>query len=199
MRVRSSAIPLFEQVLEAQRVKLGEDHRNTLITRGNLARAYAGKGRYQDAELLFRNVVESTGRSKPRNDRFYSGELASFGRLLIRQREYAEAVRVLRECLEIKEKTQPGDWTTAVARSLLGEALTGQRAFQAAEPLLLDAQKALSERREKSLPHRRDVTLHEAAERVIRLYEAWGKPQLANDWKKRLDLADLPADVFARP
>jgi hypothetical protein len=33
----------------------------------------------------------------------------------------------------------------------------------------------------------------------VRLYEAWGKTELAAAWKERLGLADLPADVFARP
>jgi FtsP/CotA-like multicopper oxidase with cupredoxin domain len=30
-------------------------------------------------------------------------------------------------------------------------------------------------------------------------YEAWGKPGKAAEWKAKLGLADLPADVFARP
>jgi hypothetical protein len=41
--------------------------------------------------------------------------------------------------------------------------------------------------------------LSEAADRVVRLYEAWGKPRLAAQWKLKLGLADFPAEVFARP
>lgn len=41
--------------------------------------------------------------------------------------------------------------------------------------------------------------LSEVASRVVRLYEAWGKPEQAAAWKAKLGLADLPADVFARP
>jgi len=33
----------------------------------------------------------------------------------------------------------------------------------------------------------------------VRLYEAWGKPEQAAMWKERLGMADLPADLFARP
>jgi hypothetical protein len=40
--------------------------------------------------------------------------------------------------------------------------------------------------------------LREAAERVVRLYEAWNQPDRAAAWKARLGLTDLPADVFAR-
>ena len=53
--------------------------------------------------------------------------------------------------------------------------------------------------REAKLPASNKARLSEAAERVVRLYEAWGKPEQATAWKAKLGLADLPADVFARP
>jgi hypothetical protein len=38
-----------------------------------------------------------------------------------------------------------------------------------------------------------------AAGRLVQLYEAWGKPERAAEWRKRLDLeAELPADPFAK-
>jgi eukaryotic-like serine/threonine-protein kinase len=45
----------------------------------------------------------------------------------------------------------------------------------------------------------RTSRLSEAAARVVRLYEAWGKPARAADWREKLVLADLPDDVFAHP
>jgi hypothetical protein len=41
--------------------------------------------------------------------------------------------------------------------------------------------------------------LREAAVRVVRLDEAWGKQEEATEWKAKLGIPDLPADVFARP
>ena len=41
--------------------------------------------------------------------------------------------------------------------------------------------------------------LREAAVQVVRLYEAWGKPEQATVWKVKLGLPDLPAEVLARP
>ena len=196
------AVPLHEQAIEALQAKLGEDHPDPLIFQRRFARSYEKAGRYWDAEPLYRKTAEAAGRQKPRNDRFYSESLAMLGRCLIRQGKDAEAVPVLRECLEIKEKTQPGDWTTAQARSLLGEALAGQREFPAAEPLLLNAQKALTERRQKIRPLDREGILRDAADRLVRLYEAWGKPDKAEEWRKRLGENPLdrgfPADPFAR-
>ena len=190
------AIPLHEQALKACRAKLGEDHPRTLIAQRGLARTYEKARRYRDAEPLFRKTVQAAGREEPRNDSFYSDLLASLGRCLIRQARHAEAVAPLRECLEVQEKIQPGAWTTAQTRSLLGEALAGQREFLAAEPLLLDAQKALTERRGTIRSLDRDAPLRDAAERLVRLYEAWGKPEKATAWKAKLGMLDLPADVF---
>ena len=53
--------------------------------------------------------------------------------------------------------------------------------------------------RESSIPAAGKSRLSEAAERVIRLYEAWGRPEQVAEWKQRLGLADLPADIFAHP
>src|SRR5262249_18402489 len=188
--------------LTALRAKLGEDHASTLRLQRELAQTHEKAGHYRDAEPLYRKTVEAAGRQEPRNGRFYSQSLAVLGRCLVRQGKHAEAIPTLRECLEIKEKTQSGDWTTAEAHSLLGEALVGQREFLAAEPLLLNAHKALTERRDKIRPLDRDVILRDAAERLVRLYEAWGKPDKAEEWRKRLGEHPLdrgfPADPFAR-
>jgi serine/threonine protein kinase/lipopolysaccharide biosynthesis regulator YciM len=196
------AIPLQEQALKGQQAKLGEDHPDTLRTQRGLARTYEKAGRSRDAEPLYRKTAAAARRQEPRNDRFCSDSLALLAHCLIRQGKHAEAVPILRECLEIKEKTDSGDWATANARSLLGEALTGQREFPAAEPLLLDGLKALTERREMIRPRDRDAILRDAIERLVRLYEAWGKPDQAAAWRKTLGDPALdrgfPADPFAK-
>jgi hypothetical protein len=53
--------------------------------------------------------------------------------------------------------------------------------------------------REARIPAASRPRLLEAAERVVRLYEAWGRPEKARAWKARVGLGELPADVFARP
>jgi eukaryotic-like serine/threonine-protein kinase len=180
------AIPLLEQALEAGRIKQGESHQDTLGTQRNLAHAYLRAGRFRDAEPLYRKVVETAGRNRPRIERFYSDSLTQLGRCLIRQQKYAEALPFLRECVEIKEKTQPDDWTTAEARGLLGEGLAGLGKYPEAEPLLLAAQVGLVGRREKIRPLDRDAILRDAGARLVRLYQAWGKPAEVEKWKKEL-------------
>jgi hypothetical protein len=80
--------------------------------------------------------------------------------------------------------------------SHLGEVLLGQGRYAEAEPLILQGYEELKARESRiHVPDR--SLLREAMERVVRLYEAWGKPEEATAWKSRLGLTGLPADVFA--
>jgi hypothetical protein len=105
---------------------------------------------------------------------------------------------VLRECLAIRAKAIPDDWSRFNTMSLLGGALLGQERYAEAEPLIVPGYEGLKAH-EAKIPPPGKVRLPEAAERVVRLYEAWGKPEQATAWKAKLGLADLPDDVFARP
>jgi hypothetical protein len=52
--------------------------------------------------------------------------------------------------------------------------------------------------REAKIPLSAKPRLSEAANGVVKLFEAWGKPAKAGEWRKKLGLKpDLPADVFA--
>jgi hypothetical protein len=82
--------------------------------------------------------------------------------------------------------------------AMLGGALLGQGKYEEAEPLIVEGYNGMGVRSAKIGAGGR-FNLSEAAERVIRLYEAWGKPEEVREWWSKLGLADLPADVFARP
>jgi hypothetical protein len=83
--------------------------------------------------------------------------------------------------------------------SLLGEALLGQGRYTDAEDLLLPGLEGLQAREANILPlGQSKAELSDASLRVVRLYEAWGKPRNAEAWKIRLRLGDLPSNVFAR-
>jgi hypothetical protein len=81
---------------------------------------------------------------------------------------------------------------------VIGGSLLGQRKYAEAEPLLLSGYEGLKARA-SGLPPSRKPRVPEARDRIVRLYEAWGQPEKAADWKVRVGLADLPDNVFARP
>ena len=73
-------------------------------------------------------------------------------------------------------------------RSMLGGALLGQKKYAEAEPLLLQGAEGMKERRENIEPQGQD-RLPEALERLVHLYDSWGKKEKAEDWRKQLEAA----------
>jgi hypothetical protein len=106
---------------------------------------------------------------------------------------------VLRECLSIRDKALPDDWPRFNTMSQLGGALLGQARYAEAEPIVVSGYEGLKAREAKVPAVVRSRLSAAAAVRVIRLYEAWNRPERAREWKEQLGLADLPADVFTRP
>ena len=127
-----------------------------------------------------------------------AGVLANVGSSLLKTESWAKAETVLREAVTIRDSTEPDAWGTFNTRSMLGAALVGQMKYAEAEPLVIHGYEEMKAR-EATIPATARSRLYEATERVVRLYEAWGKREAAAKWKARLGLADLPTDVFARP
>jgi hypothetical protein len=83
----------------------------------------------------------------------------------------------------------PDDWLRYYAMTQLGVALVEQKKYAEAEPMLVDGYRGLKEREAKmSVPARK--VLAAAAARIVALYEAWGRPDRAADWRKQLGLPD---------
>jgi tetratricopeptide (TPR) repeat protein len=195
----ADAALLYEATLKAQEVRLGPDHDRTFMNRTNLALAYESLGRWADAEALLReNVTRHRKREKPGSLPLGS-DLTTFGRNRLMQGKGSEAEPLLREALAIREKAMPDDYSRFLTMSLLGGALLNQGKYPEAEPLVVAGYEGIKAREAKIRASTKSLILPEAAERVVRLYEAWGKPDQARSWAERLGLADLPADVFDRP
>ena len=103
--------------------------------------------------------------------------------MLLLEKKPAEAELKLRECLTIRQKIQPDDWTTFDTKSMLGEALLDQKKFADAEPLLVSGYEGMKQR-EDAIPPQDKPRLTKALERLVRLYDAWGKKDEAMRWRK---------------
>jgi serine/threonine protein kinase/tetratricopeptide (TPR) repeat protein len=194
----AEAISLWEAMLPAARRVFGPDHPNTRATTTVLADADESLGRWAAAEPLRRELLARLRKSLPPASPELSSLLAQLGLDLLNQSKWADAEPVLRECLAIRARAIPDHWSQFNAMSLLGGALTGQGKYAEAEPLVVAGYEGLKAR-EATIPAQGLARLSEAAARVVALYESWGKPEPARDWRARLGLATLPADVFARP
>ena len=101
---------------------------------------------------------------------------------------YAEVETSLREVLDSLERVQPDEWERYNCQSILGAALLGQKRYEEAEPVLLSAYEGMMTKQSmvsRSYPLR--PKLHEeAAQRIVQLYEGWGKPEEAAKWQDKL-------------
>ncbi len=179
-------------------VKLGRADAHTLACRSGLAAAYEQVGRRSDAERLYEEVLARRRKAVRPDSPLLAADLAALGHHLLVRSRWSEAEPLLREALTIREKATPDEWGRYDAMSLLGVALLGQGRHANAEPLLVDGYEGM-EARAARIPVPERSRLREAAERVIHLYAAWGRPDRAADWKTRVGLPDLPTEVFARP
>jgi ATP/maltotriose-dependent transcriptional regulator MalT len=118
----------------------------------------------------------------------HADALAAQSTALLSQKQPAEAELKLRQCLKIRQKVQPDDWATFEAKSMLGEALFEQKKYAEAEPLLLACYEGLKQRQAK-VPAEARPHLTQALERLVRLYEASGKKEEADKWRKELEAA----------
>lgn len=123
--------------------------------------------------------------------------MAVLGMNLLNQKKWSEAEPVLRECLKAREAKQPDEWSTFNTRAHLGWALKGLKRYEEAEPLVVSGYEGIKAREDK-IPPQGKMRLPEAECRVIQLYQDWGRPEKAAEWKAKLGMPDLPEDVFAR-
>jgi serine/threonine protein kinase/tetratricopeptide (TPR) repeat protein len=192
----AEAIALHEVNVALLEKKLGHSHSYAGIGRTNLALAYESDGRWAKAEALWREAVAQPRKPGDSENRLHANMLAALGNNLLHQAKWAEAEKLLRECLAIRAAKLPDDWSRFNAMSQLGAALLGQGRHAEAEPLIVQGYEGMKAREDKT-PVRMKSLRPEAAERVVRLYEVWGKPERAAAWKAKLGLVDLPAKVFA--
>jgi hypothetical protein len=93
--------------------------------------------------------------------------------------EYVAGVPITAYC----DRHRPDDWQRFRATSLLGASLAGQNKYAEAEPLLLDGYQGMAVRKDRmGVPDW--FHLDRAREWIVQLYEAWGKPAKAAEWKK---------------
>jgi tetratricopeptide (TPR) repeat protein len=186
------AQPLFEELVEVLQEKPGGvDHPATLAAKHNLAAICQMQGQHARAESMFVQVLDARKRRLGPDHADVAVTLVQLGRNYLQQKEYTKAQARLRECLQIYEKNPPASWRHFHAQSLLGGSLLAQQKYAEAEPLLRGGYDGLKAR-EQSIPADDRVCLIEALDRLVQLYDAWGKPEQAKKWRAKQTPAEPP-------
>jgi non-specific serine/threonine protein kinase/serine/threonine-protein kinase len=173
----SQAVKQYERAFALRKAVQGDKHPETADVRNQLAVAYRLAGHTPEASRLYHRNPDSPA---------HASALAIDGSLLLSQKKPAEAEMKLRECLTIRQRIQPDDWTTFETKSLLGEALLEQKKYADAEPLLLSGYEGMK-RHEAKIPPADKARLTKALQRLVQLYEAWNKKDKADQWRKELE------------
>ncbi len=99
----------------------------------------------------------------------------------------AEAETLLRQALAILDKKVSGRLAELSRRAACsGASLLGQKKYAEAEPLLLQGYEGMKAR-EARIQLASKARLPEAGRRIVTLYNAWGKADKAEEWRKKLD------------
>jgi hypothetical protein len=100
------------------------------------------------------------------------------------QRKFEKAEGTLRPTCNAYVDAKLDVWQRYSCQVLLAESLVAEKRFNEAEPMLLAGYDGLRQR-EASIPAVSKPTLDRAAAWLVRLYTEEGKPELAEQWKKK--------------
>ncbi len=182
---------------------LEEAHQNAKTIPGlnfvnpSLLDAYRKAGETAKLTELTGELLPEIRRELPKDSPQLAGMLAQVGSSLLQQKKWAEAEPVLRECLGIREKTQPDLWSTFNTQALLGGTLLGRKNYAEAERLLLAGYEGMKQR-ETTIPPQASTRLPEALDRLIELFVATDKPDDVKKWQaeraKYPEAAPMPGE-----
>jgi tetratricopeptide (TPR) repeat protein len=181
-------IRCLEQALVTARKRPGPLPTQLAGFPGALAMFYDQANRFAKAEPLYREFLGQARQQFGADDPRTAGAMAQLGLNLLWQKKYADAEKTLRGCLALRQQKEPDLWTTFNTQSMLGEALLGQQHYTDAEALLQAGYEGLK-LREAKIPPQGKSRLTEALQRLVQLYDAWGKPDEEVRWRKELDAA----------
>jgi tetratricopeptide (TPR) repeat protein len=168
---------MFRDVIALRTRVLGPTHPDTAISLSNLGHILGLQQRWEEAVEVLRESVKAWREGPGRGQALSANALGNLGAILRRFNKLEESEELFRESLAVQQTTlSEGDPAIAMTKSLLGDTLTALSRYEDAEPLLLESW----ERLQSSPPAMRQ----RAAERLLRLYEAWGKPEEAARWRE---------------
>ena len=152
----------------------------------SLAYVYAARGRYDEAEKLFAEALEAFRLLKGDKHPSTLACMQYFAEFHLKQGHHDEAGDLLREALPIaREQLGKGHPRTLTLAHTLAVLYIRQARYENAEPLLLEAYNG----REANLRSEHPRTIDSLRE-LVRLYEAWGKPDEAANWRAKLPDSD---------
>jgi eukaryotic-like serine/threonine-protein kinase len=178
----TAAEALSREALGMLRKLLGNEHPAVPYTLNILGEVSSHERNFAQAETAFRESLEIGRNIFPRDHVYISTALIGLGKALAARGEVLQASTALREGIEVEKRILPKDVSDlAGAETALGGCLIRLRKFDEAESCLLDSYQILVAKRNATTAAR------ETRQHLIDLYDAWGKPEKAQQWRAKAD------------
>ena len=174
---QTRAIQMLRQSLDMRRKVFGDDHPATAGIATGLGFWLIEQREYEEAEALLTSSLDTRRRLLGTDHPRTAVTLSILARLMIETSRHAEGLEAAREAKMILLQQLPeDDWRVATAVNYEGLALAGLGRFEEAEPLLLSTLDGLEA---SPVP----AIAEQARKKLIEFYDAWGKPQLAANYR----------------
>jgi serine/threonine protein kinase len=172
---------LYEEILQIVQNKLEGKHSLLPWFKGNLAVVYLLQGRYDEAEQIYEELIRADEESE-NYDGINPNLYKSLGVTYRSQGRYDEAEKFLTEALKASRE-QLGSEHPQVIGYMRNLALLhlDQERYDDAEKLLLEAVDVSYVKLGDTHPRTLKLIIN-----LIALYEAWNKPEKANQWRSKL-------------
>ena len=185
----AQAEPLFRQEVELMRRVLGPEHSYTLTAINNLGEVSQHLGKYDAAESYVAQALAGWRRTLGPESTYTVTSEADLALAYLSEGKFAQGEPLARKALETNRKIQPDDWQRYYDESLVGACLAGQKKYAEAEPLLISGYEGMEARKDRILAVWDKHQLVSFGERIVRLYEVWGRPEKAAEWREKLRAA----------
>jgi tetratricopeptide (TPR) repeat protein len=178
----AEAEPLFAKVVDGLDRLYGPEYPDTLTALRSLIATLEIQGKFPQAEPLLLRKLKATESKHGRDSQEAGTDLFVLGRNLVRRKRYHDAEPYLRRCLKVCEK-HPNPSQKHVAQGLLGEALTGEKRYAGAEPLLLASYEGLKSLAKTAPDMKPQVA--KTVDLIVQLYENSGQKDKAAEWRNK--------------
>ena len=173
---------LYREILPIQRRVDGNQQLRTMYSVIGLAQVYTHLGKYNEAEKLFDEAMNSYERARGREHRETLCCMNGLAELYMAQGRFDKAESLLTEAFEISRRAHGDDHPlTLTTVNNLAIVNKEQAKYKDAEDLLIKA----VEGRVQKLGKQHPDTI-ESMKNIIELYEAWNKPEKAEEWQAKL-------------
>ena len=174
--------PLLRQAIETFKKVRGSGTGELTAPLVSLARSLRDQGRLEDAEKVWREGLDLARDARGKNDPVVADFLFELGGVLLAQEKLNDAKSSFSECLVIRESEHREAWVTFSTRGMLGEIFRREKKYDQAEKLLLSAYDAMKQHEDKATTGDK-AAINETIESLTMLYEDWGKPEKAGQWR----------------